>query len=156
MVTFGSGYTVQIDCVGGYFILREKRAGDISDLASLFKGLEFERVDGYFTFKALVNAPRYSIKGGKFLGAPCKVTIEGEPWNVMRANGLGFDFVQNKVVLLSSVVRIVEIAQAANYFLSQGLIVPGSVADDGLRVTDYAAHYLFNSNKFRYSEVSFG
>ena len=42
-----------------------------------------------------------------------------------------------------------------NYFLSPGLIKPGSVTDDGSRVTDYAAWFLFDSMKFKYSEITY-
>ena len=147
---------MQINCVGGYFIFRQSRAGEISDFASLFEGLSFDSVNDYFTFTALRDAPKFAIAGDTYLGAPCTVTCEGEPWDVMRMNDLVFDFNQNKVVPLESITRLASITQAANYFLSPGLIIPGSVTDDGSRVRDYAAHYFFDSNKFKYSELTLG
>jgi hypothetical protein len=75
----------------------------------------------------------------------------------MRANGLVYDFNLGEVVPILSVMQRVDIVTGKNYFLSSGLILPGSVTDDGSRVTDYAAWLSLDEMKtrtFRYSEVT--
>lgn len=145
---------MQIRCIHGYFIFREQRAGEISDFMSLFEGLELVAKDDYFTFAALVDAPSHSIEGGEVLGVTAIKTFEGKPWEVMRENELVYNFNSGLVVPIDTITRRVELVKAPNYFLSPGLILPGSVTDDGSRVTDYAAWYLFDTNKFKYSEVT--
>ncbi len=135
-------------------MFEEAKAGQVSKLTNLF-GFEFALKNGYYTFSTLDDAPEYSILGGTFLGAPCIKTFEGKPWEVMRENGLVYDFVNDEVVPILTIVNPVKIYEASNYFLSNGMILPGSVTEDGSRVKDYAAHYLFDTAKFKYSEVSF-
>ncbi len=145
---------MQIRCMYGYFMFRETRAGQISSFAN-FSGFEFKAVDDYYTFSFLEDAPGYSILGGAYLGAPCIKTFEGKPWEIMRANKLIYDFTIDAVVPIAAVIQSVRLGETANYFVSNGMIIPGSVTEDGSRVTDYSAFYLFDTVKFRYSEVSF-
>jgi hypothetical protein len=146
---------MQINCLHGYFIFRENRAGEISDFMSLFSGLELVAKDDYFTFAALASSPDYSVEGATYLGATAIKTFEGKPWEVLKQNRLVYNFNSGAIIGIDTVTQRVEIASAANYFLSPGLILPGSVRTDGSRVTDYAAWYLFDSNKFKYSEVTY-
>lgn len=145
---------MRIRCLHGYFILEETSAGQASKFSSLY-GFELSKRDNYFTFDFLKNAPQYSILGGEYLGATAIKTYAGEPWEVLRANELVYDFTTDSVVPISSITQRVEISQAANYFLSSGLILPGSLTDEGSRVKEYAAWYLFDRQVFRYSEVSY-
>lgn len=146
---------MKIDCLHGYFKFTESRIGELSDFASLFT-LDLSSQDDYFTFTPLVNAPKFSIEGGFYLGAIATKTFEGEPWEVMRENKLVFNFSTGKVVPIASITQRPQTGKAANYYFSDGLLLPGSVRDDGLRVTDYSAGYLFGSIKFKYSEVKYG
>ncbi len=144
-----------IKCLHGYFMFDETKIGQISDYLS-FYGLPLVKKDTYYTFETLKDAPRYSIKGGFYLGAICTKTFEGEPWEVMRENGLVYNFILDKVVPIASVTQRPNINQAANYFFSDGLLLPGSVRNDGKRVKDYTAGYSFASIKYKYSEVVYG
>jgi hypothetical protein len=143
---------MKVECIHGYFKFSETSPGQISHFISQF-GLEIERSGDHFTFADLVDAPDYSIVGGTFLGAPCTVTTEGNPWDVMRANGLVYDFVLGFVRPIDSITQAAGIDQAGNYYVSTGMLLPGSVMDGGLRVTDYAAFFLRDRNNFKYSEV---
>lgn len=145
---------MQIRCDHGYFFFRESKVGQISAFMSIF-GLDLVAKDDYYTFETLFDSDDFSIKGSEYLGSVATVTYAGRPWEVMRENGLVYDFTQDLVVPIETIVTTVEISEAANYFLSPGLILPGSVRDDGSRVTDYSAWYLFDSAKFKYSEVNF-
>lgn len=121
---------------------------------SIFDGLELVPWRDAYTFADLLEAPDYAIEGGLYLGADATKTFEGEPWEIMKANELVFDFTSGEVVPLESITRRVEIDTASRYFLSSGLILPGSVLDDGSRVTEYSARYSFDTARFKYSEVT--
>lgn len=146
---------MRIDCSHGYFRFTELAAGQMSDFMSL-TGLEIARSGDHFTFEGLVDAPEYSLPGGTFLGAPCTVAFAGKPWEVMRANRLVFDFTTGLVVPIASILKVVEIAAAGNFLVTTGMIVPGSVTDDGSRVTDYSAFYSTGRQGFKYSEINYG
>lgn len=141
-------------CIHGFFIFEEIKAGEVSDYVS-YSGLSIVPRGPIFTFEALALAPSYSIKGKPYLGAPTTKTFEGEPWEVMEANGLTFDFLTNTLKPLLSVTQLVSIKQAGHRFVSNGLILPGSVTDDGKRVKDYAAHYSKETLRWLYSEVAY-
>jgi hypothetical protein len=146
---------VKINCIHGYFKFSETREGQISRFLSRF-GLEIERSSDHFTFKALLNAPEYSIEGGTFLGAPCIKTFAGPAWEVMRQNKLVYNVALGLVVPVASIVSPVKVQNAGNFLISSGMIQPGSILDEsGARVTDYAAHFLFDLGNFRYTEVSY-
>jgi hypothetical protein len=145
---------LRITCLHGYFKFHETRAGEISKWASRY-GFDMVRIDDYFTFKQLEAAPDFSLQGLPYLGAVTTETFAGRPWEVMEANGLVFNFALGLVVPITSVTVTFRIDQAGNYFLSPGLILPGSVKVDGSRVKDYAAWFSFDTLKFRYSEVGY-
>jgi hypothetical protein len=144
---------LKIRCLHGYFIFEETRSGEVSEFASLFK-IDLVAKNNYFTFETLKDAPKYSLAGGTYLGAAALKTFEGEPWEVMKENSLVYDFLNDELKQISSVTQRIELSTAANYYLANGLILPGSLMDGGSRVMDYSARYLFDSNKFRYSEVT--
>ena len=146
---------MKIKCLHGYFIFEEMMPGEISKFMNLTK-LELAPVKNYYAFSTLDQAPRYSLLGGEYLGAVSTKTYEGEPWEVMRENGLVYDFVKDLVVPIETVINLTEIKQASNYFISNGLIMAGSITDDGSRITDYAAFFSFSKSKYVYSEVTYG
>jgi hypothetical protein len=101
----------------------------------------------------MANAPDYSIIGGLYLGAPASVTIEGHPWEIMRANDLVYDFITGTVVKTQTIKTKAALYNTSNYSISDGLVSPGSIMKDGSRVMDYAAWYSFDTGRFKYSEV---
>lgn len=141
---------MRIECLHGYFRFEEFEPGEISRFMSLY-GLEVESAGDHFTFSDLVEAPDYSLPAGTFLATPTTVAFEGRPWEVMRENGLVYNFLTGLVVPILTIVQPIKLIAAGNYFVSPGMILPGSITDDGLRVTDYSAH--FDGRTFRYSEV---
>jgi hypothetical protein len=141
---------MKIECLHGYYKFSETQSGELSHFASLF-GLELERSGDHFTFSDLVDAPTHSLTGGTFLGAPTLFAMEGPPWEVMRKNKLVYDFQKGLVVPILAILTVCDFVQAGFNFVSNGMILGGSVTEDGSRVTDYAAFY--SQSKFRYSEV---
>lgn len=146
---------MRIRCLHGFFLFDEDRSGELSDFASL---IDFDLVPygphGY-TFDFLKNAPKHAIAGNTYLGANATTTFEGKPWEIMRENGLIYNFNKGLVEPIESVTKLVEITRAQNYYLSQGLILPGSLTVEGQRVTDYSARFSLDSQVFKYSEVVF-
>jgi hypothetical protein len=144
---------MKIECLHGYYKFSEVGPGELSEFASMY-GFELERNGDHFTFSDLVDAPNYSLLGGLFLKSPCLFTIEGPPWEVMRKNKLVYDFQKGLVVPILTILTVCDFQQAGFKFISNGMILGGSITEDGSRVTDYAA--FFDKGKFKYSEVETG
>jgi hypothetical protein len=145
---------MKVRCLHGYFIFEETEPAQLSEFASLF-GLDFALKDGYYTFSDLLDAPEYSIVGGLFLGAPTTKTFEGRPWEVMRENELVYDFNLGKVKPIATETNVIQIDTAANYFLSNGMILAGSITQNGDKVRDYDGFYQRRTGKFKYSQVGY-
>jgi len=145
---------VRITCTHGYFKFEESRLGQISDLMAIFE-FELISVEDYFTFPLLAEAKDYSIIGADYLGATAIKTFEGKPWEVMRQNKLIYDFNLDAVMPINSISRSVELSSTSRYFIANGLILPGSVTEDGSRVTDYSAWFFKDELLFRYSEIDY-
>lgn len=144
---------MKIRCLHGFFLIDDSSSGDISRFMNLFN-VSLVPYGEHFTFDFLSLAPDYALRGKTYLGAAVSKTIEGPPDKIMRLNGLVYDFNSSKVVPIITVTQSIQLYKASNYYLAEGLILPGSVMADGSRVTDYSARYLFDSGKFRYSEVT--
>ena len=145
---------MKIKCLHGFFIFEEEEHGEVSKFSGLF-GLSMAPWRSAFTFEALELAPDYSLQGKPLLGLPAIVTHEGEPWEVLEANGFVFNFNMGLVVPIASVLQAVEIGQAGSYLISEGLILPGSLTADGDKVKSYSGWFDRETMRFTYSEVTF-
>lgn len=145
---------MRIKCLHGYFIFEEQKVGELSRFMSM-TGLAIVPKDDHYTFATLQAAKKYSIKGNLYLGATSIKTFEGSPWEVMRQNQLVYNFNTDKVEPINSITQSVVVQTGSNYKISNGLIMPGSLTAEGLRVKEYSAWYLFDSAKYRYTEVSY-
>lgn len=145
---------MRVRCLHGYFIFDETRVGQLSDFQSL-TGLLLEPVGDHFTFAALVETPDFTLQGKPFLGFTATKNFEGSPWELFEANGVVYDFSKNLIVPIASISQKTRISLAGNRFISPGLILPGSLTEEGKRVKDYAAWYLEQRGTWLYSEVSY-
>ncbi len=145
---------MKIDCRHGYFVFEEVEPGQFSRFKNLF-GLDIQRNGDHFTFGDLVDAPDYSLPGGTFLGCPTTEAFEGRPWEVMEQNNLVYDFSKGLVLPIISIVSVINIFEAKNFFTASGMIIPGSITDDGKRVKDYAAYFSYQRLQFLYSAVNY-
>jgi hypothetical protein len=154
MIIMRSGWdmSLRIDCLHGYFIFSESLSGQMSRFMSLFN-FQISRNKDHYTFLNLLDAKKYALIGGVYLDAPITKTYEGEPWEIMRENDLIYDFSRGRLVNINTITTRVSGQRSSNYFLFDGLILPGSIMDDGSRVRDYSAWYNFERSSFRYSEV---
>lgn len=150
----GWGLQLKVNCSHGYFTFEESEPGEASNFASAL-GLELTYSSGVFTFPQLVDAPEYSIEGGEYLGAQASSSFEGKPWEVMRANGLVYDFLVGRVRHIETITEKLTLKQSGEYYVSQGLILPGSLTDEGKRVTDYAARHFRKTGEIKYSWVNY-
>lgn len=144
---------MKVRCLHGFFIFEEIKAGEVSDFIS-YTGLKVSPAGPFFTFDFIAEAPRYSIKGAPYLGFVATATFEGEPWEVFKANGIVYDFTLGVIKPISSIATVVPLKMAGRRFVSNGLILPGSLTEEGKRVKDYAAHYSKETLRWLYSEVS--
>lgn len=147
---------MKIRCIHGYFIIEEDSTGEVARFMSLYNGIEIVSKGQYFTFSPLLEAFELSIKGTSYVGATSTKTFSGKPWEVMKANGLVYNFNTGKMVLLESITDRAMINRASDYFWTEGLLLPGSLNEQGLRVLDYVAGYDFRGNKFKLAEVTLG
>lgn len=145
---------MKLKVIHGYFMFTETTVGQVSDFMSL-TGLKLAPRDGYYTFETLLNAPLYSLKGKKIITYPAIKTFEGEPYEVFEANGVIYDFNADEIKPILSIKQNTVIKTAGNYFVSNGLILPGSVTADGSRVRDYSAWFSRKTLAWNYSEVSY-
>lgn len=145
---------LKINCLHGFFIFEESEPGQISRFTTLF-GLSFARWREAFTFENLENAPTFAISGQKYLNAAVDLTFAGEPWDIMKANGLVYNFGTGELIKKSEVKTLINLEQSGAYWLSSGLILPGSLLKDGRKIHSYNAHFSFNTLRFRYSGVDY-
>ena len=143
---------MRVRCLHGYFIFEEMKQGQISDFIR-YSGLPLVSKDNYYTFFKLKDIPDYSLVGKNILNLPAIALFEGKPWEVFEANEFVFDFTTGLLVPITAVARVIEIKQAGNLFISNGLIQPGSLTAEGKRVKDYAAWFSRDRLTWHYSEV---
>lgn len=143
-----------INCRHGFFYIYEEKAGQVSAFSSLF-GLPILPKNDFYTFQPLLGVQKYSLIGKNILNLPAVKTFEGTEGEVFEANSFVYDFTTGLLKNINSVTTIVRIKQAGTYFVSNGLILPGSVTADGGRVKDYSARYSRDTQRFYYSEVTY-
>jgi len=145
---------MRLNCLHGFFIFQETKVGQVSDFMSL-TGLSLVPWRDAYTFEALVDAPNFSLAGKTMLEHPATKTFAGEPWEVFEANEVVYNFDTGLVVPIASITQRVVIQLAGNRFISNGLILPGSLTDDGDRVKDYSAWFSRDTLRWLYSGVSY-
>lgn len=145
---------MRINCINGYFIFEESRAGEASDFVSLF-GLELESKGNQFIFSDLADAPDFSIEGAPYLDTVATKTFAGKPWEIFEANKFVYNYDLGLLVPSESIDDIVTINPGGNFFVSDGLIMPGSLTDSGDEISGYRCWFTTDTMKFKYSEVSY-
>jgi hypothetical protein len=132
----------------------ESKAGDIARLQEVLK-LKVVSVGEHYTLERLAKVPPLTIKGRPLLDVTASHTICAEPWVIFEKNQVVFDFRTNKLVPIDSIDIRTRIETGLFWYISGGLILPGSTTDGGQRVKDYSAWFNFGRFSFRYSEVGF-
>lgn len=147
--------SMRVKCLHGFFFFQETAAGQAGDWSSI-TGLALAPWRDGFTFEKLAEAPLYTIAGGVLLDTPAIKTFEGEPWEVFEANAVVYDFARGLVVPIAAVTQATTISQAGEYFVSPGLLLPGSVVE-GRKVRDFTGWVsrAKGATRWLYSEVTY-
>jgi len=143
---------MKIDCINGFFIFTELRVGQVSDFMK-YSGLTLVKWRDSYTFSGLEIAPEYSIAGTPLLNLVASKTYQGEPWELFKENAVVFNFLTGLLVPIVSVTQSVKLSMAGNKYISNGLIVPGSILPDGKKIKSYAGYFSRDTLNFNYSEV---
>lgn len=145
---------MKVDCIHGYYIFNETKSGQVSNFMSR-TGFTLVKKENYYTFEFLELAKKYSLAGALYLGIPAIETFEGFEHEVFEANGFVYDFTAGLIKPILSVIQKTRISLVGNRFIANGLILPGSITDDGQRVKGYSAWYSSTTLNWNYTEVSY-
>lgn len=143
---------MKIDCINGFFIFRELRVGQVSDFMR-YSGLTLVKWRDAYTFEGLENVPEYSQAGAPFLNLVASETYQGEPWELFDQNAVCFNYLTGLIVPFLSVAQNIKISTAGNKYVSNGLILPGSILPNGKKVKTYSGYFSRDTLNFNYSEV---
>ncbi len=143
---------MKVKCLNGFFILDEDFPGEAAKFILRF-GLDLVPFREKLTFDGLYNPPEHCISGQTYLEAAVTKSFAGDPWEIFDANSLVFSLALGLVVPKASILGAFEISQSGNYFISNGLIQPGSISTDAKKVISYDGQFSFDTLRFRYSAV---
>lgn len=145
---------MKIICRHGHFLFDETEPGEIGRFSMVYD-VELEALGDLFTFPFLVDAEKFSLVGKTYLNLPATKMFEGEPWEIMKANGLVYDLGLDLLKPVLTVVSVVELMESDFYYVSKSLIQPGSLLKSGDRIVDYTAWFDWKSSSFKYTEIGF-
>lgn len=145
---------MKVKCNHGYFIFEETEVGQISDF-SYITGKKIIARENYYTFEPLTRVDKYSLKAKPILNLPAIKTFEGEPWEVLEANGFVYDFRTDIIVPIASIVLTTTLNLVGNRYISQGLLLPGCFDQSGRKIKSFSGWYSRERGTWLYSEVEF-
>ena len=144
---------MKVNCLDGFFLFEETKVSQVSDFIGL-TGYSISRYKDVYSFTQLIAAEDYCLKGKPYLGATINQTYEGEPWDIFMANNLVYNFSTGLVVSFPLVTDIIKIFNAGDRYLSNGLIIPGSISNLG-KVRSYSGYFSRSTFRWSYSEIEF-
>jgi hypothetical protein len=146
---------MRVLCRHGHFAFYPRRSIDLARFATQFDA-QLMRVDDYYTFPELKDAPEFSIQGKDYLGVPAVKTYAGKPWEVMRENGFVFHLATLQIVPKSAVLLIINLPQNGYYFLAEtALIQPGSRNLSTHQILSYDAEFLQDSFRLKVGSYAY-
>lgn len=147
---------MRVLCRHGHLAFYPEIAGDVSMFANYY-GWDLVSERDYYTFASLKGAPTYALQHGKFLGAACKKTFAGYPWEVMKANDLVYSIAQDKVISKTEVDILIEPIRNEYYFVAETpLVQAGSTHKlSGQRVLSFDGYFLQDYLQLRLSEFRY-
>jgi hypothetical protein len=145
---------VIINCLHGYFIVREETRGEAALFNSTF-GQDLTKKNDYYTFSFLADAENYSLIAKPWLAVPATATYQGEIWEVMEQNGFVYNYISGAVVPINSITTRYEVTKLNDGYTSRFLLLPGSVDKDWNRVASYQCFANLRTLTFNYSELTY-
>lgn len=143
---------MRVTCLNGYFIFTEDLLGEIAFFNS-FYSQDLVAKNNYYTFSKLAVAPIYSVAPVPYLGVPTTKTYCGDPWEVMRENGIVYNFTLGLAQPKLSITSTTPLIRTAYGFRTNGLMQPGSFTSDLKRITGYQARVDLDTQGFDYTEI---
>jgi hypothetical protein len=142
---------VRLTCLHGFFIVKEDAVGEIAKFNSIYSQDLTARHD-YYTFALLAESPIYSISPSAWLGAVTSKTFCGEPWEIMRENGLVYNISAREVQQIASITTQAQLNRLRTCWSSRGLVQPGSLTTEWEKITGYQCAFDFSNLNFYYTE----
>jgi hypothetical protein len=136
----------------GYFICREEYSGEVAEFNSRYDQ-DLVAKDDYYTFSLLRDAQDYSIKFLPYLGVIATKTYHGPVPEIMRQNGLTYNFFTGFVQPMATVGIVASFIRRYTVYTSRGLIIPGSLTETGEIIKGYQCRYDSSSLNFNYTEL---
>jgi len=143
---------MKIDCLNGFFIITESKVGQVSDFMK-WSGLTIVKYGEFYTFEGLENVPEYTISGTPFLNLVATKTYQGKPWELFEENNVVFNFLTGLLTPIALIVQPVKLSVSGNKYISNGLIIPGSLLPNGKKIKSYSGYFSRDTLNFNYSEV---
>lgn len=146
---------MRILCRHGHFAFYPRGVSDIARFVNRY-GVSLQRVQDFYTFESIAEAPDYSITGKTYVNLPATETYEGNPWDVMRENGFVYDLSTSLLVPVDAISILINPARTGLYFTSQTpLIQPGSRNIAGDTIMTYDAEFDFSAFMLRVREFQY-
>lgn len=141
-----------VTCLHGYFIFTEDLMGEVAFFNS-FYSQNLVAKNNYYTFSKLALAPIYSVAPLPYLDVPTTKTYCGEPWEVMRENGIVYNFTLGIAQPKSAITATTPITRTKYGYRTNGIIQPGSFSPDLKKITGFQGRIDFDTQSFDYTEI---
>ena len=146
---------MRVLCRSGHYSFYPRNERDISRFCSFYK-IELVLDNDHYTFEALKDLETYSIRGNLYSNALATKTVEGQPWEVMKANDLVYSIFLDNLVPKFTITIVAEIKQGNFYYIStSGLLQSGSLNKFGKRLMSFDAEYYFDIHKLRIMDITY-
>jgi len=134
---------MRVLCRHGHFAFFPRDGEDLARFTQYYD-VTLEPDGDFYTFPALVGAPRWSIAGATYLNLVAVATFEGRgPWDVLRENQFVYSLETGLLVPAASITTSTELVRTNfNFHARTNLIQPGSLRKDtGLPIRSYDGEF---------------
>lgn len=145
---------MRILCRHGHFSFFQAYPGEIAEFAQYWE-TELVRVEGFYTFPLLAEAPEYSLKGKSFLGLTAVKTFEGTPWEIMRENGFVYSLAEKSLVPKASIAAPYTPVLTGYYFSENFPMLQPGLRVGGNQILSWDASYNDSQKILKISEFGY-
>ena len=148
---------MRVTCKNGFIMYRPDRASDLSRFSRMFS-VSLQPEQDYFTYKTLLDMPRYSIQGSPYANLVATKTYEGRhAYEVFRENGWCYSIVTGLIVLEEAIFNKADLIPTLDFTISKNpLIQPGSIVKAGQRLKSYEGILDFDLQRLLLQNVEVG
>lgn len=146
---------MRVLCDHGFYRFYPDDNGSLARFSHLF-AIDLEKERDYYTFSYLKGLKDYSLAGSFYSTGLATKTFEGYPWEIMRANGLVFNFSTGLLVPKIAIINSEKLIPANQFFLcGSRLLQAGSRDQSANQILSYDSDFDFDINKQRIRWVSY-